>query len=206
MPDGDQDIKRGRKFEQVIEGAREVFLRDGFDGASVDDIAKAAGVSKATLYSYFPDKRLLFMEVARIECQVQAENISSRVDLKLSLPDMLNFAAREFIEILTRPFNRRMYRMCVAEAERFPAVGEQFYTCGPSNGRMKIGKFLKKYVERGELAIEDIDLAADQFEMLCKADIVDRGLFLNQSEFTDAEKKRVADGAVEMFLARYGVK
>ncbi len=46
-----QDIRRGRKFEQVLAGARDIFLRDGFDGASVDDIARAAGVSKATLYS-----------------------------------------------------------------------------------------------------------------------------------------------------------
>lgn len=60
-------VKRGRKFDQVLEGARLVFLQDGYEGASVDDIARAAGVSKATLYSYFPDKRLLFMEVAKIE-------------------------------------------------------------------------------------------------------------------------------------------
>ena len=52
-------IKRGRKFDQVLEGARTVFMRDGFEGANVDDIAASAGVSKATLYSYFPDKRVL---------------------------------------------------------------------------------------------------------------------------------------------------
>ena len=62
MSQADQ-INRGRKFDQVLEGARTIFLRDGFDGASVDDIAKEAGVSKATLYSYFPDKRLMFVEV-----------------------------------------------------------------------------------------------------------------------------------------------
>ena len=54
-------IKRGRKFDQVLEGARTVFLRDGYSGASVDDIATEAGVSKATLYSYFPDKQILFI-------------------------------------------------------------------------------------------------------------------------------------------------
>ena len=66
-------VRRGRKFDQVLEGAREVFLRDGFEGANVDDIARAAGVSKATLYSYFPDKRLLFMEMATRQCQRQAD-------------------------------------------------------------------------------------------------------------------------------------
>ena len=58
------EIKKGRKFDQVLEGARRIFMRDGFEGASVDDIARSAEVSKATLYSYFPDKRILFSEVA----------------------------------------------------------------------------------------------------------------------------------------------
>ena len=66
-------IRKGRKFDQVLEGARAIFMRDGFEGASVDDIAREAGVSKATLYSYFPDKRLLFMEVAKAECNRQAD-------------------------------------------------------------------------------------------------------------------------------------
>lgn len=60
-------IIRGRKFAQVLEGARKIFLRDGFEGASVDNIAREAAVSKATLYSYFPDKRLMFIEVFRTE-------------------------------------------------------------------------------------------------------------------------------------------
>ncbi len=55
MADGTPTVKRGRKFDQVLQGAREIFMSDGFEGASVDDIARAAGVSKATLYSYFPD-------------------------------------------------------------------------------------------------------------------------------------------------------
>ncbi|WP_291737881.1 TetR/AcrR family transcriptional regulator, partial [Leisingera sp. F5] len=66
-------LRTGRKFDQVLAGAREVFLADGFEGASVDNIAKAAGVSKATLYSYFPDKRVLFMEVVRSVCVQQSE-------------------------------------------------------------------------------------------------------------------------------------
>ena len=66
-------VRTGRKFEQVLEGAREIFMAEGFEGASVDEIAKAAGVSKATLYSYFPDKRLLFVEVVRAQCDRMAD-------------------------------------------------------------------------------------------------------------------------------------
>ena len=65
-------VTRGRKFLQVLEGARTIFLRDGYEGAAVDDIAREAGVSKATLYSYFPDKRIMFMEVFRNELAREA--------------------------------------------------------------------------------------------------------------------------------------
>jgi TetR/AcrR family transcriptional repressor of mexJK operon len=65
-------IKKGRKFDQVIEGAA-VFLREGFEGASVDEIARDAGVSKATLYSYFPDKQHLFLAVLRPNARQQSE-------------------------------------------------------------------------------------------------------------------------------------
>jgi len=63
MPDGTIEPKKGRKFDQVLEGARQVFLSDGFEGASVDDIAKAEGDTKATLYSYFQKQRILFKQV-----------------------------------------------------------------------------------------------------------------------------------------------
>ena len=69
-------IKRGRKFDQVIEGASRVFMAEGFEGASVDTIAREAGVSNATLYSYFPDKKLLFIEVAQREITRQASLIA----------------------------------------------------------------------------------------------------------------------------------
>ena len=58
-------MKPGRKLEQVRDGAAVVFLRDGYSGASVDDISREAQVSKATLYSYFPDKSVMFREVVR---------------------------------------------------------------------------------------------------------------------------------------------
>lgn len=204
MPDDSQEIKRGRKFDQVLEGAREIFLKDGFDGASVDDIARAAGVSKATLYSYFPDKRLLFMEVARSECQLQADTATARVDPTLPIRDVLVFAGREMIAIMTQTFNQRMYRMCVAESERFPEVGQQFYDCGPGLVRDRIAYFLRKYAEKGVVEIDDFDLAAEQFALLCKVDLMDRCLFKLEYSYTDAEVARVVESAADMFLARYG--
>ena len=83
------EIRKGRKYDQVVAGARAVFMSEGFEGASVDDIARAAGVSKATLYSYFPDKRLLFMEVITTQCRINGDEALSAIDFSLPVRDVL---------------------------------------------------------------------------------------------------------------------
>lgn len=198
------EIKRGRKFDQVIEGAREIFLQDGFEGASVDLIAKAAGVSKATLYSYFPDKRLLFMEVATAECRRQADEAVGEIDFSKPVETVLKAAAQKMLAFFLSNFGRGVFRICVAESERFPELGKEFYKSGPLLVRQTMVEYLKCAVEQGELKIEDFDLAADQFAELCKADMHPRMIMGVDLTFSEAEIDRVVNGAVEMFLARYG--
>ncbi|MCU9848312.1 TetR/AcrR family transcriptional regulator [Defluviimonas sp. WL0024] len=199
-------VKRGRKFDQVLEGARKVFLRDGFDGASVDDIAAEAGVSKATLYSYFPDKRILFIEVAKGECHRQQQEAEALANLTAPPECVLPEAARRIIDFSVSEIGRAVFRICIAEAERFPELGRQFYESGPARVRERLAAYFNGAVARGELAIEDVYLAADQFAELCKADIFTLVSFGIKRDFTRADRERVAKGAVEMFLARYGVK
>lgn len=203
MPDGTIEPKKGRKFDQVLEGARQVFLSDGFEGASVDDIAKAAGVSKATLYSYFPDKRFLFMQVAKTECSRQADVAIESIDMSAPVRQVLTDIARQMIDFITSQFGQRIFRICVGESDRFPELGREFYESGPKLIRDRLVAFFDKAIERGELQIEDRELAADQFHELCKADLFPRMVFNLSDNFTDAEKSRVVNGAVETFMARY---
>ncbi len=196
-------LRHGRKVEQVVEGARKVFLRDGFEGASVDEIARVACVSKATLYSYFPDKRVMFMEVARAECLRQAEVSMDVIDGSRGVAETLRVTGRNMIRFLTSEFGRRMFRVCVAESERFPDLGKRFYESGPKMVRDRLVSFLADGVAQGELAIDDIDLAADQFAELCKADIFPRVLFCREWHPQEADVTRVVDGAVATFMARY---
>ncbi|RVT82009.1 TetR/AcrR family transcriptional regulator [Rhodobacteraceae bacterium CCMM004] len=203
--DGADTIKRGRKFDQVVDGARQVFMTDGYEGASVDTIAKAAGVSKATLYSYFSDKRLLFMEVAQRECAVQANRAIDRIEEDGSPREVLCEAAGHMVRFFLSHFGRQVYRICVAESDRFPEIGQKFYESGPMVVRTMLMEYLSEAVDRGELAIDDIELAADQFPELCKASLHIPLVLGIKSEFTDAEIDRVISGAVDMFLARYGV-
>jgi AcrR family transcriptional regulator len=196
-------VRKGRKFDQVLAGAREVFLRDGFEGASVDDIAREAGVSKATLYSYFPDKRLLFMEVAKSECRRQSDAASQRIALS-GPPDAVLFdAASKMVRFFLSGFGRAVYRICVAESGRFPELGQEFYASGPLAVRTMMVDYLRRAVDEGELEIDDIELAADQFPELCKASLHIPLVLGIKSDFTDAEIDRVIRGAVDMFMARY---
>jgi AcrR family transcriptional regulator len=180
-----RDVRKGRKFDQVLEGARAVFMADGFEGASVDEIARVAAVSKATLYSYFPDKRLLFMEVANTECQRQSQEAIDTIDMAAPPREVLGQAGRHFLRFLTSTFGQQIFRICVAESDRFPEIGQSFYNSGPA-------------VMRAET------LAADQFGELCKADLWTRLIFGVIKEVSAAEIDRVVDSAVETFLARYG--
>ena len=197
-------IRKGRKFDQVVDGAREIFLRDGFEGASVDDIARAAGVSKATLYSYFPDKRLLFMEVATRQCKEQARTSIESIDSSQPPRDVLSRVAHQFLGFIYSDMGQRIFRICVAEADRFPQLGQEFYHSGPMIMRAAMVDYLRQAVDRGELRIEDFDLAADQFAELCKADLWPKLVFGIIQSVSDDEKARVIDGAVSTFLSRYG--
>jgi AcrR family transcriptional regulator len=196
--------KRGRKYADVLKGAREVFLRDGFEGASVDDIARAAGVSKATLYSYFPDKRLLFLEIARTECARLSEHAREEVDETAPPAEVLRVVAAKIAGFVTSKLGLGVFRLCVAEGERFPELGRLYYQSGPMAARGALVTYLRDANARGEVRIDDVELAADQFCELSRAGFHARQLFGMEGPPDPAQIARVVDGAVATFLARYG--
>lgn len=205
MNDQTLSVRKGRKYEQVLHGAREVFLRDGFEGASVDDIARAAGVSKATLYSYFPDKRLLFMEVASRQCRHQADEALDTIDMTAAPRIVLRQVAERFLGFILSDMGQRIFRICVAEADRFPELGRQFYHTGPMTLRRALVDYLSAAQARGHIRTDDLDLAADQFAEMCKADLWPKMIFGIRDSFTPQEIDRIITGAIDTFLARYGV-
>ena len=202
----DPGVRRGRKFDQVLDGARKIFLRDGFERASVDDIAREAGVSKATIYAYFPDKQLLFLEVARCECHAQTEAAEASVEGDVPVRVALTIAAERIVQFLMSEFGQRMFRIVVGEGERFPGLGREFYDYGPGLIHARLVHHFGCYVDQGVLKIEDLDLAADQFAQLCKAGVQEKLLFGMEQTLRPDDVHRSVHGAVDMFMARYGVE
>lgn len=198
-------IKQGRKWDQVLEGARTVFMRDGFEGASVDDIVREAGVSKATLYSYFSDKRLLFLEVAKAECRAQSDAAVAQVSETDDIREAMTKVAKRMVRFFMSDVGMQVYRIVVGESQRFPELGREFYETGPAQVRGLLREFLQKGIDAGKLKIDDIDLAVDQFPELCKAGLHMPMAIGIREKPTDDEIDRVVESAVEMFLCRYGV-
>ncbi|MGR3436159.1 MAG: TetR/AcrR family transcriptional regulator [Shimia sp.] len=207
MPDGTeatQRIKRGRKFDQVIAAGRRMFMDGGFERVSVDEIAREAGVSKATLYSYFPDKRLLFVEVMKAEAEDRARALMAAEGLDTPPETFLYGAAREIIDIVLSDFGVNFYRMSVTEGAHFSALARVFYESGPEAGHAVFVPYFEAAEARGELSIPNKVLATEQFFELSKAWLHPRRIMEVQTAFTEAEKDEVAREAVAMFLARYG--
>ena len=117
---------------------------------------------------------------------------------------MLRFAGLKLGDIFSFDFSGRIFSVCVAESDRFPELGREFYQSGPLMARTRLTEYLKQAAARGELDIDDFALAADQFVELCKADLFPRMVFGICRDFSQAEKARVVESAVRMFLARYG--
>lgn len=203
MSESPTQVKKGRKFDQVLEAACEVFLTDGFERTNMDDIAARAGVSKATVYSYFPDKRLLFMEAAKTEINRRALDAESGIPADAPVPMVLEFSARILVGFFLSEFGKNMFRICVSNSETFPELGKMLYETGPKMAVTRLSEYFAEATTRGDLAVEDPDLAAAQFVELCKADIFVRTMLGAAPDVTDEEVSRVVKGAVEMFLARY---
>jgi TetR/AcrR family transcriptional repressor of mexJK operon len=201
----DHGVRRGRKFDQVLEGARKIFLRDGFERAAVDDIAREAGVSKATIYAYFPDKQLMFLEVARVECLRQTEAAEAAIDPALPVRAALMIVADRIAAFQMSEFGQRMFRIVVGEGARFPGLAQQYHATGMGLIHGRLVQHLRHHMDKGDLVIADPDLAAEQFVQLCKAGLQERLLFGMGDGITPDAVERSVRGAVDMFMARYGV-
>jgi AcrR family transcriptional regulator len=151
------------KRRQIIDGASEVFLAQGFDAASMNDIARAAGVSKGTLYVYFGNKEELFEAIVEQECDVQAEGIFDLDPNDHDVAAVLTKLGVAYVKFLCRPEKASAIRTVIAIADRMPEIGRKFYEAGPAAGIARLAAYLVAQVDAGVLAIEDCEIVAAQF-------------------------------------------
>jgi AcrR family transcriptional regulator len=163
---GEEDNAKRR---QIIDGARAVFLAQGFDAASMNDIARAAGVSKGTLYVYFANKEELFEAIVEEECDAQAEGIFTLDPNDHDVAAVLTRLGVGYVKFLCRPEKASAIRTVIAIADRMPEVGRRFYESGPAAGIGRLAAYLQAQVEAGVLVVGDCEVAAAQFMESCQA-------------------------------------
>lgn len=200
----DDSASDSAKRRQIIEGAREIFLRDGFDGASMNEITKAAGVSKGTVYAYFPSKEALFEALIREDRRAQAERICTFDIEDHDVAKVLRDFGTNLMAAMSRPGAMAHLRTVIAAAAKFPAIGRAFYEAGPRFGVGRLAAYLERQVAAGHLAIDDVQRAAFHFIELCQAKHMKQMLFC-VVERPDAEELcRSINAAVDVFMAAYG--
>lgn len=194
------------KRRQIIDGARAVFLAKGFDAASMSDIAKAAGVSKGTLYVYFKDKDELFGEIVTGECVMQSEEVFDLDHADHDVESVLLRLGKSFVRKFSDPGRVSSWRTVIAIAERMPELGRKVYETGPAVGIAKVATYLQAQVDAGVLVIDDCDLAAAQFIETCHATMFKPVLFNFGPPPTQERIDHVVGTAVRVFMAAYRAK
>jgi AcrR family transcriptional regulator len=190
------------KRRQILDGARKLFLDLGFDAASMGEIARAAGVSKGTLYVYFADKYRLFEAIVERESLEQGK-VAFNLDPARDVATTLMEFGQAYIRLLCRPGGGSATRTVMAIAERMPDVGRRYYENVVALTSRRLAAYLEARVATGDLAIDDCELAATQFTHMCQATLFQPFIFQAAPAPSAARIARVVESATRIFLAAY---
>lgn len=192
----------GLTGDDLLDVAREVFLERGYNGASMDDVAKRAKISKSSLYREHASKKSLYAavvhrwaEAGRHAMRPSLERLRGSGDLRQGL---IELAESMRAGILSPPV-LEMRRLVTAEALTHPEVAREYLEESWNTNIRNLGGALKEIADKGALRIDDADAAAAQFTWLTI------GASLN-ARLLGAEPEDVSvGGAVDLFLAGYAV-
>ena len=191
------------KRAAILDAAKRLFVEQGYDGVSMDQIAAAAGVSKLTVYSHFGDKDALFSAAARAYCEqrLPAELFHPNPDVPLR--ERLFEIAQAFYAMASSPEAVSGHRiLCTPQMADSP-VPAMFWEAGPKRVQAEFSELLQRRVEAGELDIDDVARASLQFFTLLKGELHARLVMgCGETACRDAVPTHLA-ASVDMFLRAY---
>jgi TetR/AcrR family transcriptional regulator, mexJK operon transcriptional repressor len=194
------------KRRQVTEAAEKLFFAHGYGAVSMDQVARTAGVSKATLYAYFPSKDALFAQIVATKGQDSplAGDLFPTVvtDLRATLEDI----GMRVLTFMLKERTLAIYRIALSEAGRFPEVGRAFYEGGPQHFTTKFTAWLEHLRELGLVNAADPTLAATQFLALVRCGVFFRRSLALPPEASEEEIVGTVKAAADTFLKAYGTR
>jgi TetR/AcrR family transcriptional regulator, mexJK operon transcriptional repressor len=203
----DGEGRSARKRSAILEAGRTMFMRKGYEGASMDEIAAVAKVSKQTVYKHFVDKESLFTEIITTGMESRSNELLralSEAEGDLDAEGDLRRLARRHISSIVKPEVMRMRRMVIGEADRFPDLARAWAETGIGSGLSKLAERFTDLAGRGSLRIDDPVLAAQHFNWLILSIPLNIAMFDPAATFTVDELEHFADEGVRVFLAAYG--
>ncbi|MBV6631738.1 MAG: TetR/AcrR family transcriptional regulator [Alphaproteobacteria bacterium] len=191
------------KAQQIMHAAADLFFENGFGGSSMGQIALKAGVSKGTLYNYFADKEALFGSVVRAVCKLHNGQLYGLKTGDADVRAVLTRVSAQFLMFVTGDMPTSGYRMAVAEAVRFPHLGQIFYDAGPREGIKRMADYLEWARDEGLIQLEDPDMAARELLEMTKMPVFMQRVLHMRGPVEEKEAQELAEAAVGKFLTLY---
>jgi len=195
-PSHDEAVRRS---ERLVEIAAAMFMERGFEGTSIDAVAEAAGIGKATLYARYKDKGELFAAV--LQRKIDRWLAMNETDQAASgdLEEVLLARARRMVAAALTPEATAINRIIMAEAVRFPELARLVHEQGWQRSNASVAAMLDQFVKNGQIEVEDTIVTADLFLSL----IIGRQTRLAMLGIeTDAEQiDQRLKAAVRLFLS-----
>lgn len=196
--------KSAAKRQAILDAAAAIFQEQGFERTSMEDIRKRADFSKATLYSYFPSKEELFMEIvidatdAQFQATLDALGPGGE-DIEQAL---ISFGTR-FLTLLYLTPVAAVRRLVVSEAGR-SELGRKCFEIGPVRSMAVVAGYLEAAMAQGKLKRADPRLAALQLKGLLEAEWIDPFMFQTLDAPPTEALAASVERAVAVFMAAYG--
>lgn len=194
------------RMEQILSAAADLFLQEGFDGASVAAIAKLAGASKETLYSRFSTKKELFEAVISRKTEILLRQFSRLLAAGQPVEKTLERYGLDLLNFMLMPETQRLNRTVIASAPQFPELAKHYWHACPRRERQQLAEYLEGQRKTGILVMPDVDKAAELFFSLCLGEFLSYAYLLVEEVPTAAAKKSHIRAAVRVFLAAFGVR
>jgi TetR/AcrR family transcriptional repressor of mexJK operon len=192
------------KREAILDAAKQLFASNGFDGTSMDAIARAAEVSKLTVYSHFGDKDALFKAAVEAKCEQQMPATMFVVPSGTPIRDALLAIARAFHGLVHSPESLSLHRMMIANAGQDEHLVELFFEAGPRKTLTDFERFLRQAIAAKQLEIPDPSRAAQHFFCLLKGIGHLKQLCGCAKPVPRKEIAAHIESVVDMFLRAYG--
>jgi TetR/AcrR family transcriptional repressor of mexJK operon len=203
-----EETRSVRKHKAIMEAATTVFLTNGYLGATVDEIAAVAQVSKQTIYKHFEDKERLFAAIVLAttdEVDELVRLVGNTLSESSDVEKDLGRLAQELMGAMTQPHLLQLRRLIIANADRLPHISRAWYERGFNRVLTTISNSFKALAARKLLRLDDPQLAAHHFVGLLLWIPINKAMFTGDAKAnTKAELDAYAVAAVRTFLAAYG--